>query len=179
MSEPSDLPPGDPDTKPEDGDLPPPLAPVRIVGQYIKDFSFEVPGAPDIYAQLQTQSPEIPIALDVAARNIAGTTFEVSLTIHLEAALPERKAFILELTYCAAVEVNRQVVPEEHVHPLLMIEIPRQMFPFARQIVADVTNHGGFPPLMLQMVDFGLLYRQKFGTPGAAQPEPEPQPSVH
>jgi preprotein translocase subunit SecB len=177
MSEPSDLP---PDT-PESGEMPPPLAPVRIMGQYIKDFSFEVPGAPEIYTLMQTQSPEIPIALDVAARNIGGSAFEVSMTIHIEANLPDRKAFILELVYCAAVDVNREVVAEEHVHPLLMIEIPRQMFPFARQIVADATNHGGFPPMMLQMMDFALLYRQKFGAPGAVQPAEQPQtpPSVH
>lgn len=174
MSETSDLPPD----SAAGAEQPPPLSPIRILGQYIKDFSFEVPGAPDIYSALQTQSPEIPISIDVAARNLTGTsTYEVSLTIHLEAALPDRKAFILELTYCGAVDVNRQVVAEEHIHPLLMIEIPRQLFPFARQIVSDVTGHGGFPPLQLQMVDFALLYRQKFGIPG--QTPPPPQPAVH
>lgn len=173
MSEPSDLPP----STDGEGELPPPLVPIRIAGQYIKDFSFEVPGAPEIYAELQQQSPEIPISLDVAARSTSESTYEVSLTIQLEASLPDRKAFILELTYCAAVEVNKQAVAEEHIHPLLMIEIPRQMFPFARQIISETTGHGGFPPLQLQMVDFGLLYRQKFGAPGQAQPEP--QPAVH
>lgn len=175
MSETSDLPPDE-----NSGEQAPPLMPIRIMGQYIKDFSFEVPGAPEIYSALQNQSPEIPISIDVSARHLAGTpTYEVSLSIHLEAALPERKAFILELTYCAAVTVDTQVVAEEHVHPLLMIEIPRQMFPFARQIVSDVTGNGGFPPLQLQMVDFAMLYRQKFGVPGEApQGEPEAQP-VH
>lgn len=173
MSEPSDLP---PDSAPS-ADQPPPLAPIRIAGQYIKDLSFEVPGAPDIYAQLQTEAPEIPISIDVAARPISETAYEVSLAIHLEAALSTRKAFILELTYCAAVEVNKQIVAEEHIHPLLMIEIPRQLFPFARQIVSDATGHGGFPPLQLQIVDFALLYRQKWGVPG--QQQPQPQPAVH
>jgi preprotein translocase subunit SecB len=174
MSETSDLP---PDTAPG-GEQPPPLAPIRIAGQYVKDLSFEVPGAPDIYAQLQREAPEIPISIDVAARPITETAYEVSLTIHLEAALADRKAFILELVYCAAVEVNKQTVAEEHIHPLLMIEIPRQIFPFARQIVSDCTGHGGFPPLQLQIVDFALLYRQRFGIPGQ-QPPPQPQPSVH
>ncbi len=174
MSEPSDLPP--PSDAPE-GDAPPPLAPIRIMGQYIKDFSFEVPGAPEIYGVLQQQAPEIPISLDVTARPISDTAYEVSLAVQLEAELPDRKAFILELTYCAAVEVNKQVVADEHIHPLLMIEIPRQMFPFARQIVSDTTGHGGFPPLQLQMVDFAMLYRQKFGNPG--QTPPEPQAPVH
>lgn len=174
MSEPSDLPP----ESASSGEQAPPLAPIRIMGQYIKDLSFEVPGAPEIYSVLQREAPEIPISLDVAARNIGGSNFEVSLTIHLEAALPDRKAFILELVYCAAVDVNTQIVAEEHVHPLLMIEIPRQLFPFARQIVSDITGHGGFPPLQLQMVDFALLYRQKFGAPGQQQPAPE-QPAVH
>lgn len=173
MSETSDLPPD----SAAGADQPPPLAPIRILGQYVKDFSFEVPGAPDVYAQLQREAPEIPITIDVAARNLTGSNYEVSLTVHLEAALQDRKAFILELVYCAAVDVNKQVVAEEHVHPLLMIEIPRQMFPFARQIVSDMTGHGGFPPLQLQMVDFALLYRQKFGMPGQAQPPV--QPAVH
>jgi preprotein translocase subunit SecB len=173
MSEPSDLPPDSASS----GEEPPPLAPIRIAGQYIKDLSFEVPGAPDIYAQLQREAPEIPISIDVAARPINETAYEVALTIHLEAALSDRKAFILELTYCAAVEVNKQIVAEEHIHPLLMIEIPRQIFPFARQIVSDATGHGGFPPLQLQIVDFALLYRQKFGVPG--QQQPQPQPAVH
>ena len=72
--------------------------------------------------------------------------------------------------------MNKQLVAEEHIHPLLMIEIPRQLFPFARQIVSDATGHGGFPPLQLQSV-FALLYRQKFGIPGQAQPQPAP--AVH
>ncbi|MGE4063922.1 MAG: protein-export chaperone SecB [Rhodospirillaceae bacterium] len=173
MSETSDLPPD----SAASGDQPPPLAPIRIAGQYIKDLSFEVPGAPEIYAQLQQEAPEIPISIDVAARPLNETAYEVSLTIHLEATLQSRKAFILELTYCAAVEVNKQIVAEEHIHPLLMIEIPRQLFPFARQIVSDATGHGGFPPLQLQIVDFALLYRQKWGIPGQAQPQP--QPAVH
>jgi len=173
MSETSDLP---PESAP-DAEQAPPLAPIRIAGQYIKDLSFEVPHAPDIYAQLQREAPEIPISIDVAARPINESAFEVSLTIHLEATLSDRKAFILELVYCAAVDVNRQIVAEEHIHPLLMIEIPRQMFPFARQIVSDATGHGGFPPLQLQLVDFGLLYRQKFGIPG--QQAPQEPPAVH
>ncbi len=173
MSETSDLP---PESAPSE-DQAPPFAPIRIAGQYIKDLSFEVPGAPEIYAILQTQAPEIPISIDVVARPVSETAYEVSLTIHLEATVGERKAFICELVYCAAVEVNKAIVPEEHIHPLLMIEVPRQIFPFARQIVSDATGHGGFPPLQLQLVDFGLLYRQKFGVPGQSQPQP--QAAVH
>ncbi|MBX7198376.1 MAG: protein-export chaperone SecB [Rhodospirillaceae bacterium] len=150
----------------------PPPSPIRIMGQYIKDLSFETPHAPDIFAILRTEAPEIPIGLDTTVRHMAGSSFEVTLSVQLEAVAGGKKAFILELAYAAVVEVNPQMVPQEHVHPILMIEVPRQLFPFVRQLVSEITANGGFPPLMLQIFDFADMYRKKFGEPGA-QPAAE------
>lgn len=161
---PSDTPPG---SDPMQLDNPPP-SPIRIMGQYIKDLSFETPHAPEIFTALRTEAPEIPIGLDTVVRHLAGSSFEVTLSVQLEAVVQSKKAFILELAYAAVVEVNTQMVPEEHVHPILMIEVPRQLFPFVRQLVADITGNGGFPPLMLQVFDFADMYRKKFGDPTAA-----------
>lgn len=159
----------------------PPASPIRIMGQYIKDLSFETPHAPEIFAALRTEAPEIPIGLDTVVRHIAGATFEVTLSVQLEAVVSGKKAFILELAYGAVVEINQQMIPEQHVHPVLMIEVPRQLFPFVRQLVADITGNGGFPPLMLQVFDFADMYRKKFGDPTAvAAPEGEQAPpAVH
>jgi preprotein translocase subunit SecB len=153
--------------------------PIRLLGQFIKDFSFEVPHAPEIFGELRQRGPEIPISLDTAVRHLSDNTFEVTMTLHIEAALGPKKAFILELTYGAVVDINTQVVPEEHLHPVLLIEVPRQMFPFVRQIVGDVTVNGGFPPLLLQVIDFADLYGKKFGDAPQSVNRNAPQPAVH
>lgn len=152
--------------------------PLTFLGQYIKDLSFEVPGAPDIFNTLRQTPPEIPIALDANVRQIEGPVFEVTLNVHLEAKAGDKVAFILELVYGCVVELNPQLVPQEHAHPVLMIEVPRHLFPFVRQIVADATGSAGFPPLMLQLVDFTDMYRRKFATQVEA-PATEATPAVH
>ena len=140
-----------------------PVAPIRLLGQYIRDLSFEVPQAPEIFNILRQAAPEIPVSLDTDMRHLSGSTYEVTLSAHVEAFAAGKTAFILEVAYGCVVEINEQAVPEEHIHPILLIEVPRQMFPFVRQIVSDMTVNGGFPPLMLQIVDFTELYRNKFG----------------
>jgi preprotein translocase subunit SecB len=96
----------------------------------------------------------------------ADSTYEVVLSAHAEAVVAGKTVFILEVQYGALVELNEQLIGQEHIHPVLLIEIPRQMFPFVRQIVADLTVSGGFPPLFLQLIDFAELYRAKYGVPG-------------
>lgn len=171
---PSDLPPqappGDP-TQPS----PPPL---RFLGQYIKDLSFEVPLAPEIFNVLRQQGPEMDVTIDAAVRQIEGPLFEVTISTSLNAKCGEKTAFIMELEYACVAEVNVQVVPQEYVHSLLLIEVPRHLFPFLRQIVSETTGNGGFPPLMLQMVDFAELYRRKFVDKAGEQAQ-EAAPSVH
>lgn len=147
-------------------DEPAPVAPLRILAQYIRDLSFEVPGGPEIFPLLRTASPEIPTSIDMSMRHMTGTTYEVTLSAHIEAFVAGKTAFILEVEYGSVVELDENIIPPEHLHVALLMEVPRLMFPFVRQIVADMTVSGGFPPLMLQMVDFGDIYRKKFGLGG-------------
>jgi preprotein translocase subunit SecB len=152
-------------------------APLRFMGQYIKDLSFEVPNAPDIFNLLQQKAPEIPITIDANAEHINAGVFETTLSVALKAEVEGKTAFILELLYGCLVEVNPKAIAEEHIHPLLNIEVPRHMFPFVRQIISDLTANGGFPPLLMQIVDFRELYRKKMAALGrpiesGAAPEP-------
>jgi preprotein translocase subunit SecB len=128
-----------------------------INGQYIKDLSFEVPNAPAVFTQTGTP-PEIPINIDVKARNVQDNIFEVVIDIRIDAKIKGEPAFILELAYGAVFTLN---VPKENLQPVLLIECPRLMFPYARNIVSDVTRDGGFAPLMLTPIDFAQLYRQR------------------
>ena len=131
--------------------------PLLINAQYVKDLSFEVPAAPAVFAQIQQRPPEIAIKVDVQARNLEGSLFEVVLSIRADCTSAEVVAFILELAYGGVFTLN---VPAEDVRPVLLIECPRILFPFARQILAMTTMNGGFLPLMLGPVDFAGLYQQ-------------------
>ncbi len=133
------------------------MAPLIVNGQYIKDLSFEVPGAPAIFSQL-TSPPEIPISVDIRVNRLGENVYEVVLHLKVEASMGDKPVFIAELDYGGVFTVN---VPEEHIEPLLTIEAARLLFPFARNIIADVTRDGGLPPLMLQPVDFVGIYRQR------------------
>ena len=144
--------------------------PIIINGQYVKDLSFEVPNAPGVYAELSKAQPEISINIDVAVAQIQDAVFEVTLNMHCKAELGEKVAFIAELAYAGVVTLN---VPEDHLHPMLLIECPRLLFPFARNILAGVTRDGGFPPVMLQPVDFVQLYRQRMEAIAAQQEKEE------
>lgn len=134
------------------------LPQLQVNAQYIKDLSFEVPGAPSIYGELASGSPEISVRVDLAAEPLQQNAFEVVLQLAIEAKIKDRTAFIVELSYGGVFSLN---VPEEHLQPMLLIECPRLLFPFARNIVADVTRDGGFPPMMLQPIDFVSLYRSR------------------
>ena len=131
--------------------------PLIVNGQYIKDLSFEVPGAPGIFSQL-TSAPEIPIQVDIRVNQLAEASFEVVLRIKVDAHFQSKPVFIVELDYAGVFTVN---VPPEHLEPLLTIEAARLLFPFARAIIADVTREGGLPPLVLQPVDFVQVYRAR------------------
>lgn len=139
-----------------------PVAPIQFLGQFVKDLSFEAPHAPEIFQDLRQTAPDIPISIDCAMRELKENQYEVMLNLHLEATVGDKPAFILEVAYGCVVALGE--LPPEHIRPVLMIEVPRQMYPFVRQIVADTTVQGGFPPLMLQLVDFMDLYRRKYAT---------------
>ena len=133
------------------------LPPLIVNGQYIKDLSFEVPGAPGIFNQL-TQAPDVPIQVDIRINPLAENVFEVVLHTKVEATLATKPVFIIELDYAGVFTVN---APKEHVEPILTIEAARLLFPFARSIIADITREGGFPPLVMQPVDFVQVYRSR------------------
>jgi preprotein translocase subunit SecB len=130
----------------------------QVNAQYIKDLSFEVPGAPAIFGALVNQQPEVSVQVNLDATPLGNNLHEVSLKLVLEAKLQERVAFILDLTYAGVFTVQ---MPDEHVQPVLMIECPRLLFPFARNIIADAVRDGGFPPILLQPIDFVSLFRSR------------------
>lgn len=145
---------------------------LAINAQYVKDLSFEVPGAPGIFAQIQQRPPEIAIKVDVQARGLEGNIYEVVLDTRADCKTGEAVAFILELSYAGVFTLN--VAPED-IRPMLLIECPRMLFPFARQILASTTLSGGFLPLMLGPVDFAALYNQHSQKDEDAGP---PQPTL-
>lgn len=149
-----------------------PAAPaLRVMGQYIKDLSFENPNAPD--SLRPGGQPNIDMAVDVRGRNLGEDTYEVELIISAKAQREDAAMFVAELTYAGLFQI--QNLDERAREPFLLIECPRLIFPFARRILADVTRDGGFPPLMLEPVDFAALYRQQLtAAQGQAQPAGEP-----
>ena len=130
-------------------------SPMVINGQYIKDLSFEVPQAPNIFTSLPTSKPDIKINVDVKAQHVTGNTYEVVLEITANCSVNDNVAFILELVYGGLFTVN---VRDDYLQVMLLIECPRQIFPFARNIVADISRDGGFPPVMLGPIDFAKMY---------------------
>ncbi|MGA8401512.1 MAG: protein-export chaperone SecB [Stellaceae bacterium] len=141
-----------------------------VNAQYIKDLSFENPRAPQSLTQ-QNTAPAVDINVDVNAQPLNPETFEVVLTVKASAKINDEPLFILELVYGAVVTVRN--VPREMLPSVLLVETPRLMFPFARNIVADATREGGFPPLMINPIDFTDLLRRSSGAaPDAPASEP-------
>ena len=126
--------------------------------QYIKDLSFENPRAPQSLIQ-QTAQPDVEINVDVKARNLGPEVFEVVLTINATARVQGEPVFLVELAYGSVVTVRN--TPAELVPALVLVETPRIVFPFARAVIANATRDGGFPPLMINPIDFAELLRQQ------------------
>lgn len=129
---------------------------LQIASQYIKDLSFENPGATSPAAG---RKPSLQISVDVQVRGLGQDQFEVALGTRAEAKAGEQLIYLCELVYCAVFTIKN--VPQDALQPILLVECPRIIFPFARRIIADVTRDGGFMPLMLDPIDFAALYRQK------------------
>lgn len=128
-----------------------------LISQYVKDLSFENPNAPAIY-QSQAQ-PAIDVQFNIAAAQVGEEVHEVTLKIEVRAEAEGQTAFIVDLSYAGLFGLRN--IPAEHVQPFLLGEAPRLMFPFARRVVADTIRDGGFPPLLLEPIDFGGLYMQQ------------------
>jgi preprotein translocase subunit SecB len=135
-----------------------------LISQYVKDLSFENPNAPAIY-QNQTP-PGIDVQFNIGAGQVGDEVHEVALKIEVRATADGQTAFIVDLTYAGLFGLRN--VPAEHVQPFLLAEAPRLLFPFARRVVADTIRDGGFPPLMLEPIDFAALYMQQQETQGGA-----------
>jgi len=146
---------------------------LNVLAQYIKDLSFENPNAPrSLQQQQQQQAPKINIQINVNAKPMADNDFEVELKIEGRAEMPNLFLFSFDLLYAGIFKI--QNVPQENVHAIVMIECPRLLFPFAREIIATAVRNGGFPPLMIDPVDFVSLYRQRMAE---QQPPAAPTPA--
>ena len=134
-------------------------APYRIESQYVKDFSFESPRAPEVFFNTKHAQAKIDVVIDVETRNIGPRTVEVTLLIEAKASTDEGIVYVIELAYAGAVVVG--AVPREAVPPLLLIEVPRMLFPFARNMIAELTRNGSFSTLFLAPFDFLGLFEAK------------------
>jgi preprotein translocase subunit SecB len=137
-----------------------------VNAQYIKDLSFENPRAPQSLVQ-QPAQPSVDINVDVKAQNLGPDVFEVILTINATARVQDDPVFLVELAYGTVVTIKN--APQEMLASLILVETPRIVFPFARSIIANATRDGGFPPLLINPIDFAeLLRRQQTDLQGAA-----------
>ena len=126
---------------------------------YVKDLSFENPNAPLIYAEVQ-KGPELDVNIDVQVRNLKERLYEVLLATRVKASIQEKVAFLVELDFGGLATVG-QDVPKNQIERLMLVEVPRFLFPFARAVISDVTRDGGFPPLLINPIDFEELYRSR------------------
>ena len=141
--------------------------PLNIQAQYVKDLSFENPGAPQALAG-QNQAPQIAINLDLDGKQMGERQFEVLLKINAKATIDEKPVFEVELAYGGICQIAEQV-PAEQVTAVAMIEGARQLFPFARSVLANATRDGGYPPLLMNPVNFIAFYQQMVAKQQAAQ----------
>jgi preprotein translocase subunit SecB len=146
---------------------------IGVLTQYVKDLSFENPHAPRSLAPSGAQ-PAINIQVNVDGAPIAENDFEVTLRIEGKAEAQGMLLFNFELVFGGLFRI--QNVPPDSIQPVVMIECPRLLFPFAREIIASATRNGGFAPLLLNPIDFVALYRQRMAGAGAAADPSPPSP---
>lgn len=143
---------------------------VGILAQYTKDMSFENPQGPAAFQQ--DSQPQIEVNVNVQARKMSDEVYEVELKIEVRAQNDGQTAFLVDLLYAGLFGLRN--VPDEALEPFLVVEAPRILFPFARRIIADCTRDGGFPPLLMEPIDFATLYMaQREAAAGAEQPQAE------
>ncbi len=131
---------------------------IAIHAQYIRDFSFENPHAPQVFSLMKT-APELEIGVNIQTQALEDGAHEVVLLLKLEAKFEEKTAFIGELAYAGVFGFPE--IPEEQLKAFLLIEAPRLLFPFARSIIANAVRDGGFPPVLINPIDFAALYQQQ------------------
>ncbi|MEN9018540.1 MAG: protein-export chaperone SecB [Hellea sp.] len=146
-------------------DQKPPM--LSVLAQYTKDQSFENPNAPDSLRS-GLSAPEIQINIEIGRQMLEGDNVEVTLMLKAEARREDKVAFIAELEYAGLFAFAG--VTAEEIQPLIMIECPRLLFPFSRQIMAEMTQNGGFPPIMLEPPDFAGMFRAEMMRRAAEKP---------
>ncbi|WP_282604751.1 protein-export chaperone SecB [Pelagibius sp. Alg239-R121] len=135
--------------------------PLIINMQYTKDLSFENPNAPAVYGEIAKGAPDLTIDIDVQPSRLQDRTFEVVLNLQARAMTGDKTAFLVELDYAGIISIGEHITAAEDIQFLVMVDAPRHLFPFARQILAEATRNGGFPPLVINPVDFVSLYKQR------------------
>ena len=139
---------------------------LMINAQYVKDLSFEIPGAPGIFTEIQNVQPELQVQVNVNIDKIRDNIHEVALRINVEAKAQGKVIFIVDCTYAGIFTLN---VPEEHVQAVLLIECPRLLFPYARNILSEITRDGSFPPVFLQPIDFAAMFQARMNQVASEQ----------
>jgi preprotein translocase subunit SecB len=136
---------------------------IRILAQFTRDLSFESPRAPDSL-RLSGQ-PDIDLGVELNARGRPDGFFEVDMKLTVGSKFENETVFQIELLYGGLFQITG--VPEEHLEPVLLIECPRFLFPFARRIISDLTADGGYPPFALEPLDFAAVYQARLQGQGA------------
>jgi preprotein translocase subunit SecB len=155
---------GSPPQQPDQGQV---QIPARIIAQYVKDLSFEAPGVERMLGGV-SEEPKLAVEVNVNARNMRDRLFESALEINAKAENKDGVFYDLSVIYSGLFEIGD--LPEEALEPLLLIHAPALLFPFARRLVADLTREGGFPPLLLDPMDFAGMYQQRRLQAGQAAP---------
>ena len=140
---------------------------LQVLGQYIKDLSFESPNAPKSL-QGQMKEPKLNLEVNVHAKKLGDDVYETAIELTATANSDDGPIYTTELVYAGAFRLNN--VPENALQPVLLINCPALLFPFARRLLADLTREGGFPPLFLDPIDFGRLFMDNMKKKGGAQP---------
>lgn len=154
-------------------------AQVGILAQYVKDLSFENPNAPDIFQTIGNEQPKIDVNVNVAGRKVSDDTYEVELKLQASASSGGTGTFVVELVYAGLFGLRN--VPDNVIQAFMLVQAPTILFPFARRVIADATRDGGYPPLLLDPMDFAAIYQsqlqQQGGDPAGTPPPPPPPPA--
>ncbi len=138
---------------------------IGMISQYVKDFSFENPNTPASYQW--TSAPQIDVQFNIGTQVVGDNVHESAIKIDISARHDEGQSFIIDLTYAGLFGVRN--VPADQVHAFMLAEAPRILFPFARRVIADAVRDGGFPPLLLEPIDFQGLYMAQAQANAGAQ----------
>lgn len=147
----------DQDPNPNNGAGPEDGPQIAVLTQYVKDLSVESPNSPAVF-QWQVQ-PQVDVQFNINVNNVSDEVHEVVLKVNVEARSDNGAHFLIDLSYAGLFGIRN--VPDEASGPFLLIEAPRLLFPFLRQIVADAVQQTGFPPLLLEPIDFNAVYLQQ------------------